>query len=343
VTSLERFWDRVLEARARRYASGRTTSERLDRPVVSVGNLTVGGTGKTPMVERLARWFLAEGKRPAILSRGYGRASRDVVVVSSGAGPLVGSDRGGDEPVELSRALPGAIVAVAPRRADAGRAVASLDPDVFILDDGYQHLALERDLDLLLFDAADPFGGLHYPPLGRLREPLSAIARADAIVFTRPQPGAPGSAALDAIARENPSAPRFTARIRAARLSDERGTAAPRPSRPFVGVCGIARPESFRMALAELDLAPAELLAFPDHRRYRAADMAKIASAVRRAGDDVVIVTTEKDAVKLSGRLPQPLLTVRLEVEIDEPDFFPFIRRRLFGSEAGEGRSGRTS
>lgn len=339
---LERFWDRVLEARARRYATGRASSEQLDRPVVSVGNLTVGGTGKTPMVERLARWFLAEGKRPAILSRGYGRTGRDVVIVSCGGGPLVGSDRGGDEPVELARAVPGAIVAVATRRADAGRAVAGLEPDVFVLDDGFQHLSLERDLDLLLVDASDPFGGLRYPPIGRLREPLSAIARADAIVFTRPQPGAPTAAALDAIARQNPSAPRFTARIRAARLSDERGAPAPRPSRPFVAVCGIARPESFRMALAELDLAPAELLAFPDHRRYRPADVAKITAAVRRAGDDVAIVTTEKDAVKLAGRLPRPLLTVRLEVEIEEPDFFPFVRRSLFGSGAGEVRSDRT-
>lgn len=331
---LERIWDRVLEARARRYADGRAPAERLERPVVSVGNLTMGGTGKTPFVEHLSRWLLTVGRRPAILSRGYGRRSRDVVVVSSGNGPEVGPDEGGDEPVELARALPGAIVVVAPRRAAAARAAARYGPGVYVLDDGFQHLSLRRDLDLLLFDSTDPFGGGHYPPEGRLREPLSAIGRADAVVFTRPRAGAPPVDALEAIARENPEAPRFTARFRAAGFSDANGADCPPPAGSFVAVCGIARPESFRASLRELGLSPAELLAFPDHRRYDASDVAAVEAAAAVAGPGAVVVTTRKDIVKLAGRIAAPIFALRLEVEVDEPAFFPFVQDRLFGAAA---------
>jgi len=156
VRTLSALYDLLLEARARRYASGRSPSERLPRPTVSVGNVTVGGTGKTPFVLHLAERLVAEGKRPAILSRGYGRRSREVVVVSTGGGPLVSPAEGGDEPVLLARRVAGSIVVVAPRRADAARKALEFSPDVFVLDDGFQHLSVARDLDLLLLDEANP-------------------------------------------------------------------------------------------------------------------------------------------------------------------------------------------
>ena len=145
-------------------ASRRT---RLPLPSISVGNLTFGGTGKTPFVEFLARRFRFEGWRPAILSRGYGRRTRGVVVVSAGDGPLVTPDDGGDEPVALARAAgAGIVVVVGERRADAAQRAAELGADLLLLDDGYQHLAVRRDVNLLLLDSRDPFGGRAAPAGG---------------------------------------------------------------------------------------------------------------------------------------------------------------------------------
>ncbi len=324
-------YGRLLELRARGYASGRLASHRLARPVVSVGNLTMGGTGKTPFIEFLAKRFRFEGRRPAILSRGYGRRSREVLVVSTGEGPRVSPDRGGDEPVELARRLPGVIVVVAVRRVDAARAAEELGADIFLLDDGYQHLALQRDVNLLLLDAGDPFGGGRFPPAGRLREPLSALARADAFVFTRAERSVASPAALRTLSRWNPKAPIFHARIRPIGLWNENGSPMPASdltSRPFVAVCGIARPESFVAALSELGLSPEETICFGDHHRYRERDLARIRRAAAASGS-VTVVTTEKDAVKLWGRLPPPVAAVRLGVELIETGFFSFLAPRL--------------
>jgi tetraacyldisaccharide 4'-kinase len=137
---------------------------------VAVGNLTFGGTGKTPFTEFLARRFRFEGRRPAILSRGYGRRTRGVVVVSAGNGPIVSPEDGGDEPVAMARSAgPGMIVVVGERRADAARRAAELGADLLLLDDAFQHLAVRRDVNLLLVDSRDPFGGGRLPPSGRLR------------------------------------------------------------------------------------------------------------------------------------------------------------------------------
>ncbi|MDQ2870731.1 MAG: tetraacyldisaccharide 4'-kinase [Acidobacteriota bacterium] len=326
---LAALYDRLLEARARRYASGGLPSERLSRPVVSVGNLTVGGTGKTPFVLHLAERFLSQGRRPAILSRGYGRRSREVVVVSRGEGPIVGADLGGDEPVLIAERLPRAIVVVAPLRADAARAAEELAPDVFILDDGFQHMAVRRDVDLLLLDAADPFGGERYPPFGRLREPPSALGRADGVVFTRPSEGHPTSSDLSRIARANPEAPVFHARIFPQELTKASGGPADTPAR-CVAVCGIASPASFLASLAALGIEPAETIVFPDHRRYGERDVARISAAARRS-TSTAVVTTEKDAVKLGGLIPLPLVMVRLGVEMTSPGFYPWMEGRLFG------------
>ena len=321
----------ALEARARLYGSGRLPSSRAACPVVSVGNLTFGGTGKTPFVEFLARRFRFEGKRPAILSRGYRRRSAGVVVVSRGDGPVVGPDEGGDEPVAMARKLPGVPVVVAERRADGARAAIDLGADLLLLDDGYQHLALDRDVNLLLLDAADPFGGGRLPPAGRLREPLSALARADAVVFTRVNRGEPAPEARETIARWNPEAPVFTARLRSAGLWDESGSPVALSrlaSRRFVAVCGIANPAGFAASLAELELRPEELFAFPDHHRYGRRDLERIRRAADRTGS-AWIVTTEKDAVKVEGKTLLPVVTLRLDVEVAEAGFFPLLFARI--------------
>jgi tetraacyldisaccharide 4'-kinase len=333
-------YGKALEARARLYRSGALPSRGVPVPVVSVGNLTFGGTGKTPFVEHLARRLKFEGRRPAVVSRGYGRRTRGVVVVSDGAGPLVDAEEGGDEPVAIARRAPGVAVVVGERRADAAETAVRRGADVVLLDDGYQHLALRRDVDLLLLDASDPFGGGRLPPGGRLREPLSAIGRADAVVFTRVERAAPPRDALAEVARRNRDAPVFTARIRAEGLRDESGSPVPATAlstRRFLAVCGIAGPESFRRSLAELALFPDELLAFPDHHRYGDRDLRAIRRAADRTGS-AWLVTTEKDAVKLEGRTTLPVVTLRLEVIVEEAGFFPFLLAEMSGAPSETSR-----
>ncbi len=318
--------------RARWYATGRLAAEALPRPTISVGNITFGGTGKTPFVEYLSRRLRFEGWRPAILSRGYGRRSRGVVVVGEGAGALVSPEEGGDEPVALARAAaPGVCVVVGERRAQAAARALSLGADLFLLDDGFQHLAVRREVDLLLLDASDPFGGGRLPPRGRLREPLGAMARADAIVFTRAERGAPRAEALDAVARLAPGRPVFRARLRAAGLRDETGApiaAEALAARRLLAVCGIANPSSFAATLSELGLAAEERLEFRDHQRYGPRELARIRDAAARTGASFA-VTTDKDAVKLAGRAGLPVVSVRLSVEVEEPGFFAFLAARL--------------
>ena len=317
--------------RAGWYASGRLASRALPRPSISVGNLTFGGTGKTPFVEFLARRFRFEGWSPAILSRGYGRQSRGVVVVGAGEGPLVSPEQGGDEPVALARATSGVIVVVGERRADAARRAADLGADLFLLDDGFQHLAVKRDVNLLLLDARDPFGGGKLPPAGRLREPIAAMRRADAVIFTRVDRGLPGPDARAALARYAPHAPVFHARIRPTGLRDEHGSPIEvdaLPPRRLLAVCGVANPAEFAATLAELGVAPEERLDFRDHQSYGPRQLARIRSAADRTGASL-LVTTEKDAVKLAGNAPLPIVTVRLGVEVEESGFFAFLASRL--------------
>lgn len=340
---ISRLYARLLEARAHRYASGKAVSHRLIHPVISVGNLTMGGTGKTPFVAHLARRLRFEGKRPAILSRGYGRSSRGVVLVSEGNGPLVTPDVGGDEPVALAMRLPGVIVAVGERRVEAARAAERAGADIFLLDDGYQHLSVERDANLLLLDARDPFGGGRFPPRGRLREPLSALARADAFVFTRADAETPRAQAVATLRRWNASAPIFTARFRPAGLYDERGSpveAGVLEERRFLAVCAVAQPAAFGATLSELGLAPERIVSYRDHHRYTARDFARIERVARAAGASWII-TTEKDAVKLGAALSLPTITLRLAVEVGEPGFFPFLASRIAGTPRAAARAGR--
>jgi tetraacyldisaccharide 4'-kinase len=278
--------------------------ERLPAPVISVGNITCGGTGKTPVAEMLARDLLARGRRPAILSRGY----------------RSGPDRPGDETLLLARNLPSVAHYPDPDRLRSGRAAVAAGADVLILDDGFQHARVARDLDLVLIDALDPFGGHRVLPAGLLREPLSALAGAGILAITRAglvPPVALGI--LRGILRDRfPRIPRMEIEIEplgfeplgGGELLEPRGLAGKRAA----GFAGVGNPESFRRQLLEAGLEVVSFLSFPDHHPYRPRDLAEIRRRAAESGAEVV-VTTQKDAVKLpaeSGARGQPWLVLRI-------------------------------
>jgi tetraacyldisaccharide 4'-kinase len=319
------------------YAANRTRRRSLARPVVSVGNLRVGGSGKTPVVARIARMLLESGERPAVLTRGYARrrGGDGVTVVSDAAGIRVDVDEAGDEPFMLARALPGVAVLVSGDRYLAGAlAERRLGATVHILDDGFQHLQLNRDVDLLLVAEED----LDDQPLpsGRLREGLEAAAAADAALVT-----AGYDAAADRIARalRIPTVFRVTRTIGSPRLvaGSHDSVVVPTDSRIFV-VSGIARPERFVSDLASAGWTIAGAMAFRDHHRFTARDVRRIAAAARDASSAIVL-TTEKDAVRLAacdlGDLP--IASVPLVVDVEPEDQFRgWLLARLARTNADE-------
>ncbi len=294
------------------------------RPVVSVGNVAAGGTGKTPFVRWLAGELLRRGRHPSILTRGYGRASRGTVVVSDGRGALASVADSGDEPALLARALPSVpIVAAARRRIAAARAETLGTPvDLHILDDGFSHVALARDVDVVLLDATAPDAGGALLPAGRLREPLSSLARADLLVVTKTEQADAGPA-LEIARRFAPGVPVYRARTEVLGVTGRDGLPVEPgdlPAGTTVAVAGIARPEAFRATLASVGIEPAELLAFRDHEPYGPATVGRIERALEESGATAV-VTTEKDAVKLDGLLRVPVFRVAVEERPVEPSF----------------------
>jgi tetraacyldisaccharide 4'-kinase len=313
--------------RAGAYRRGLLPRARLGGPVVSVGNLGVGGSGKTPVVARVAEILRDAGERVAVLSRGYGGSFRgEALVVSDGTSVLAGAAEAGDEPVMLARALPGVVVAVGPRRDAVGRFVeARFGRRVHVLDDGFQHLRLERDLDLVCLDVDD----LDDRPLpaGRLRERPSALARADLVLLTRLE-AAPeaGIAALEGrLGRERC----FRVARRVAGWSALDGAPAAPPARAYL-LAAIARPERLERDVAASGVLVLGRAFFRDHHRFRADELASVAERARAAGAEAV-VTTAKDAVRLGGApaLGLPVVVVATAAEIAGEDR---LRARLLAA-----------
>jgi tetraacyldisaccharide 4'-kinase len=304
------------------YARDPLRQHRLARPVISVGNLRVGGSGKTPIVEHLARLLLQQGERPAVLSRGYGRRiGRDgVTVVSDATRVIAGLDEAGDEPLMLARALPGVPVLVGADRYLSGLlAERRLDATVHLLDDGFQHLELARDVDLLLLAEEDL---LDQPmPAGRLREGLEAATAADAALITAGYDTAAGR-----IGRAFGIAPvfRVTRTIGAPRRvgGDRDSVVVPSNSRVFV-VTGIARPDRFTSDILSVGWDICGAIEFRDHHRFTPRDIRRIATEAKATGA-MIVLTTEKDAVRLAacdlGDLP--IASVPLVVGVEPVDAF---------------------
>ena len=294
-------YGRVARARRAWYARSPQRRRRLAQPVVSVGNLSVGGTGKTPAVADLARLLAAAGARPVIVSRGYARREPvdGVLVVSDGHFVHEPVERSGDEPQLLARTLPGVPVLVCSDRHLAGvLAERRFGATVVLLDDGFQHFELERDLDLLLMPPGDLTDALL--PHGRLREPLDTASIAHAIIV----PGSPADAAT--VAAALPSMRVFTLAQEFGPLRLVRPFGEPVPegalgaSRRLVAVSGIARPERFLATVEALGWEVARSMVFSDHHWFTRKDVAAIHQAVQALGAGGVI-TTEKDAVRLAS------------------------------------------
>ena len=304
-------------------------------PVISVGNIASGGSGKTPVVAFLVRLLRDMGEHPAVLSRGYGRkrSADGVVVVSDGSGPLVPTDASGDEPQMLARALRGTPVLVSSDRALAGRlAERRFAVSVSLLDDGFQHVQLERDIDLVLVSLEDLEDRVI--PFGRLREPLAAASRADAVIVPGPREEAERVAEVVGHARMF----HVSTRYGAPRLLQPFGAPASATGRKVLAVAAIARPRRFFHALRAEGWEVVRELTYRDHHWFTPSDLRTIDAAARESGADVV-VTTEKDAVRLDGAVhtngASPWLFLPIEVAV-EPliDFREWLGGRLRAARA---------
>ena len=289
----------VIQARAKLYESGILTTLRLRYPVISVGNLTLGGTGKTPLVIALAEGLRDRGFKPVILSRGYGRITRGVLVVGSNW------EESGDEPLLIRQRLGNIPVVVGANRYEAGKLAEQQQlGNVFILDDGFQHRRLHRDVDIVAVDPAEWAAGEMLLPSGRWREPKAAIARAHAACVQDIE-GAP--------APQLPI-PSFAVRTEIEGIYKEDAAVTPESlkGRAVVAFAGIAKPERFFEALDSLGIKPIDRVRFRDHHHYSAREIENLGGEL--------LITTEKDAVRLRGVTERPYSYLKISAKISDFD-----------------------
>ena len=311
-------------------------SNQLPLPVVSVGNITTGGTGKTPVVIELLREFRASNA--GLLTRGHGRTSRGNMFFLNETGNTPRSLTG-DE-AQLCMRKTGAPIGIGSDRYTAGEELLlTVDVRLFFLDDGFQHLQLQRDFDLVLIDALRPFGGGYLVPLGQLREPLAGLARANAFLITRADE-APNTKAIESVLRRyNSTAPVFRARTIATKWTDG-GEAGFEPDHQsfkenrVVAFCGLGNPQAFWKSLERLGIQPVARYEYEDHHQYTPSEIRRLAQHARDMGAGVLL-TTEKDAVNLHPDYPAIIREVKiywLEITTEiarKEELFRLIRQRL--------------
>ena len=332
--ALARLWE---WGSRQKQASDLRDRRKLDVPVISVGNLSMGGTGKTPCVLRLVEVMKGRGHKPGILTRGYGRGSPEKHLVLE-PGATVKAEHSGDEPQIFVRSRL-APVGIGVDRVQTGRLLRNaFDIDVVVLDDGFQHLRLARDVDVVLIDALDPFGGGDVFPLGRLREPMEGLARADVILITRCDVSDNAPAVERAVRQWNPQAPVFRAWVEPrAWVENCTGREYGIGERPFgraAAFCGLGNPQSFRRTLEGLGLDLAEWVEFEDHHRYRPHEVRRLSQSAMAEGA-VALVTSEKDAVNLCESCedllaPLPLFWLKVRLKIErESEFVTELERGI--------------
>lgn len=312
-------------------------SWRLPVPVISVGNLTLGGTGKTPMVRYLASLLRQQGRRPAIVSRGYGgRATGRANVVSDGTKTLLSPQLAGDEPFMLAGILPGVpVLTGAARIHPARQAICDFGADCVIMDDGFQHLALERDLNLVLFSAGTLLGSGRVFPGGILREPISALERAHAFVITGDNADKHEKVEKFRhwLKSKFPEQPVFTGEylisgIKGSLGGEQGPTLAEARGMRLFAFAGIADPGSFLRTLREAGFSPVGFRGFGDHHHYSDRDIRALINAAR-ANEAAALITTEKDLVKLKAITAElPIMALTVELRMNQ-DFDRFILARM--------------
>lgn len=303
------------------YRSGLFKRKRLPCPVLSVGNITTGGTGKTPLVIFLAKHFTDQGRRVAVLSRGYGRKTdpSSLVWVSNGKKILATPEEGGDEPVLIARNVPQAAVLVCKDRYRAGlEAIKEFKPDLFILDDGYQRrFELHRDLDILAIDGVNPFSTGYVLPAGLLREPLESLAEADVFVVNKVNLSRSPEDVRTVLQRHNPRAYLVEAKYRPAVLRDLHTGKEMKPAaleRMSVGAfSGVASSTSFVRTLADMKVLIHHSYNLRDHYAYTRVNLKEILNDAHMRGLQY-LVTTEKDAVKIPQDLEFTVPILVLEI-----------------------------
>ncbi len=336
-----RLYGRFAELRNKLFDRGWLRSYGLGARTISIGNITAGGTGKTPLVALVAEMLAESGERVCILTRGYGRKTpAKRVLVSDGETILADVETGGDEPVELAQRLLGkaVIIADADRVSAASWALRKFGITAFVLDDGFQHRRAKRDLDIVCIDATRPFGG-GMLPTGRLREPVGGLKRADAIIITRADLVESTDSIKSEINAAVPNKTIFTSSIKILRLTpldqffenDGNETSIPEigqeqemPRTRVIAFCGLGNPESFflslRMSMFDIDIA--ETKAFPDHHLYTLDDTDNLNWLALNSGAEA-LVTTAKDAVKLHSLwLEIPCFVAETEMVIKDIENF---------------------
>ncbi len=325
----------VMKTREALYFKGIKHRHKLDIPVISVGNLTMGGTGKTPIVALLASLLQKEGFKPAIISRGYGGAAGNKVnVVSDGNEILMDAQAAGDEPCFLANKLPDipvltGIVRILPSR----HAAKQLGCNILILDDGFQHMAVERDLDLVLFSAATLAGNSRVFPGGDLREPVSALKRGHAFIITGVTDELRERCAnfKKLLLQRFPDTPVFFTSYQAVgttSLTDKTVQDLSELPTPLFGFCGIAQPQLFQKSLETENIATAGFIPLRDHQAFTPSLMKKIIRQAGKCGAQGLI-TTEKDLIKLQkDSLPLPCFALKMEVLPDQ-EFSLFFREKM--------------
>jgi len=330
---LSPFYGLIMRFREKMYNCGIFQRNSLPVPIISVGNLVLGGTGKTPTVRYLAELLSRWGYHPAVISRGYGgKAKENCNVVADSSSILLTPEFAGDEPYMLAESLPGIPVLTGRQRFyPCRRAVEAFNADVLLLDDGFQHLAVKRDIDLVLFDATVLAADERVFPGGILREPLAALSRCHAFLITgitkdnRQQAEHFGAWLYHQYERK----PVFYATLDGLQLQTaNRRIAEDQTLEPFFAFCGIANPSRFQNGLNALSNKPCGFLSFPDHVPYNQR-MAKDICKQARACGAKVLVTTRKDFVKIQGiELSLPCYVAEMKFQIGK-DFDTFLDTSL--------------
>lgn len=323
-------YGRVMDARNALYDRGTFKSFPLGLRTISVGNLTTGGTGKTPLVAYIAQILIEHGEKPCILTRGYGRKNtKERVLVCDGKNVLVDAKTGGDEPVELAHKLNGEVVIVADRDrvAAAKWAISEFEITVFILDDGFQHRRAQRDLDIVCIDATNPCGNGRLLPAGTLRESFKGLTRAGAIVITRSDQVDDVKTLYEKLKAQTDRTPIFHARTALKGLVElEEFHSASHiitgPKKLLFAFTGLGSPEQFFDLLKKNGVSLAGTQNFPDHHRFTQVDITALEIRAKEDGADG-LVTTAKDGVKLKSlKFELPCHVAIVDTVIDEAAAF---------------------